>query len=321
MRPESLAAAGPGACNFDAIELLEGANQAAGWACEFRQLDAGMLRARSTIRTFREISVLHETANRGFDIVGEPPAGMRTLIVSSGGHDACINGHAIGPDTAVLVRGGSDFHAITIAGADSFSAHIPESILLEHAQWLFDGWQPGIANDVMPVPAGAGRLGSLRSALAEAVFSPKTNRSMAALEAEVVSGLVQALADTAFHPPPRDTYHRTEKRRTLMRAREFIEANLGEPIAMVELCRVCGTSQRTLQRIFQRELEMSPQQYITVRRLNAVRRELKCAEPAETIEKIATRVGFSHMGRFSAAFRRQFGQLPGKSRRTVRTSC
>jgi len=56
---------------------------------------------------------------------------------------------------------------------------------------------------------------------------------------------------------------------------------------------------------------MSPRQYLTVRRLNAVRQCLLEAEPRDvSIASVATRFNFNHPGRFARTYLKLFGELP-----------
>ena len=69
-----------------------------------------------------------------------------------------------------------------------------------------------------------------------------------------------------------------------------------------------------LERIFQRELSVTPSQYILARRLHAVNRELESVENNGTrISDLAMQYGFRHLGRFSAAYRSHFGELPSQT--------
>jgi AraC-like DNA-binding protein len=85
---------------------------------------------------------------------------------------------------------------------------------------------------------------------------------------------------------------------------------------MSSICTYSATSLSKLERIFRRELQMSPSQYVLARRLGAVNREL-AASRSETwrISDIAPKYGFSHLGRFSGAYQRHFGELPSQTLR------
>jgi len=69
--------------DFPAIEAMQEASEAAGWQCEYRQLDAGRLEARTVLRDCDDLSFLRESASRRLSIVAESPADAATLIVSA----------------------------------------------------------------------------------------------------------------------------------------------------------------------------------------------------------------------------------------------
>jgi AraC family transcriptional regulator, ethanolamine operon transcriptional activator len=80
-----------------------------------------------------------------------------------------------------------------------------------------------------------------------------------------------------------------------------------------------GISARTLQTAVRCVCGLSPQSYVRLRRLWSVRRQLRTGAPALTVKASALANGFVHMGEFSDAYRRTFGELPsetlGNSRR------
>ena len=106
----------------------------------------------------------------------------------------------------------------------------------------------------------------------------------------------------------------------LTRAREYIEEHLTEPITMADLCRGTGASLSSIEKVFRRELSTAPTAYIRARRLDAVRRVLANHEGnGNHISQIATEHGFSHLGRFSIAYREFFGMSPREEREAART--
>jgi AraC family ethanolamine operon transcriptional activator len=98
------------------------------------------------------------------------------------------------------------------------------------------------------------------------------------------------------------------------RARNYIDENFRETIRLQELCACTGIGLRTLQRCFAQHYQISPTEYIKVRRLNAVRRELLSLNPQQCrVTDIAIRNGLPHLGRFSAEYQRFFGELPSQT--------
>ncbi len=95
------------------------------------------------------------------------------------------------------------------------------------------------------------------------------------------------------------------------RAQTYIEEHFHDAIRLEELCAGVGVSLRTLQRCFAAHFQLSPTAYIKARRLNAARRALVAADPqTHSVTQIALASGFSHLGRFSVAYRVYFGESP-----------
>jgi AraC-like DNA-binding protein len=101
------------------------------------------------------------------------------------------------------------------------------------------------------------------------------------------------------------------------RAREFVAANLEQPITTASLAAAAGVSARSLQLGFARELGCSPSAYVRDQRLDRARALLTELSPAEghTVTDVALQVGFSHLGRFSRDYRRRFGEPPSTTLR------
>ncbi len=142
---------------------------------------------------------------------------------------------------------------------------------------------------------------------------------MYAVEESVIAAeMSRLLARPELEKKTGDPYRRLKKHRIVVRAREYIHEHLTEHIHVTDLCKYCGVSLSTLERIFTRELEISPNSYIQVARLHEVRHALLDANgEGLTIADIAMNCGFTHMGRFSHRYRSHFGRLPSEERSLV----
>ena len=69
--------------DLPAIEAMQEASKAVGWECEYRQLDAGRLEARTVLHEIDDFSFIRESANRRLNIVAESPAETVTIIVTA----------------------------------------------------------------------------------------------------------------------------------------------------------------------------------------------------------------------------------------------
>jgi transcriptional regulator GlxA family with amidase domain len=110
------------------------------------------------------------------------------------------------------------------------------------------------------------------------------------------------------------TMRHARLRQIVARTLEYIDANLGANLRVTDLCQVADVSVSTLERVFRRELQMTPLAYIKARRLDAIRRTLMRGDSDISIAQVAHDHGISHMGRFAAEYRRQFGALPSEDR-------
>ncbi len=102
--------------------------------------------------------------------------------------------------------------------------------------------------------------------------------------------------------------------RIVSRAREFIEVNLEEPLAVDAIALASHASRRTLFRAFITVLGESPSSYVRRRRLHRIRHDLIThAERTCTIALVANRWGMGELGRLSGRYRELFGELPSQT--------
>ena len=90
---------------------------------------------------------------------------------------------------------------------------------------------------------------------------------------------------------------------------EYIEDNLGHPIALRQMAALSGVSTRHFQRAFRQAMGAPPHAYVLKRRLTAAR-ELIVSHPSLSIEDIAAKTGFSSASHLASAFRRETGYSP-----------
>lgn len=100
------------------------------------------------------------------------------------------------------------------------------------------------------------------------------------------------------------------------RARDYIHANLHDPIRIDAVVRAAVTSERTLYRAFMELIGESPQTYVRRLRLHRIRRELASDREATlSVALIAQHWGIDQPGRLSAWYREVFGESPSQTRR------
>ena len=137
------------------------------------------------------------------------------------------------------------------------------------------------------------------------ILALRVNR--AAVDA-VLEGLIGAQLNTSGRPS------------VVRQAMEFIESRPDLPPTVSALAAQCHVSVRTLQAAFRSELGISPMAYIREERMRRAHADLRAADPAiSSVASIAHRWGFSHLGRFAAAYRTRYGETPSQTLRSPAT--
>lgn len=205
-----------------------------------------------------------------------------------------------------------------VAGTEQFMVAIDRERLERGLRALVEdvpdaplAFEPGLEVD------GGGRavvgaVASLRALLAHA-----PGQVPAVLTGEVEHAVVTALLLGTRHNHRERIFRRSPPapRRVLRRVLDLVESAHDRTLTVADLASCAGTSERALHTAFRRELGTTPMAYLRGRRLEAAREDLLAAEPGEGVAAVAMRHGFSHLGRFAAAYRARFGEAPSATLR------
>ena len=299
---------------FDSFEEL--AEIAIGWDTDFRQLTAEHF--KSELFQAQSGSVLLSNAHFGchVDQREATPAGMRTFGIP---HSDCPEirwfGHVTGTDVLLAFPTHGEVQAFSRPGFSVSTFSISEPLLEE----LFQrNGAPGLdkilgsGETIVPTPPLL--LNKLRLQLHQMQSMVQSDADPAfvrILSDELQNQLLLALFGILTRCKPASTLSEAGSHRKLAPIFDYLHAYPQRPLRMAEICAIAHVSERTLQNLFKRELDMTPKAFLNGQRLHGVHRELWCAEPPTTsITDIANHWGFWHMGQFAADYRRLFGELP-----------
>jgi len=285
---------------------------ALGWDLDFRQLDAGPLKARARAWAARHCVTIAVHFNRSFHQLGQPPKDLVCLGLPGSGLEAfswC----------GAAVHGGSLINFNLPGGFDSRTlSHFHGHVLAferERLQELAGTMRLDTPLDRL-LGSGAAwnsplsyRLGRrLEQAVPVASSTMKyTADDGDFFDEELGLAILDILAGEEWRAVEDD---RTQHARILQRSLAILADSDQLPIGVAELCRQVGTSLSTLERAFTARFDMTPKTYIRVRCLSAARDELALAPPGTPVADVANRWGFWHMGQFAADYRKAFGELP-----------
>jgi len=113
-------------------------------------------------------------------------------------------------------------------------------------------------------------------------------------------------------------HRRTAAPALVHKTEEFLEAHAMEPVTVSDLVAQCECSRAALFNAFRRFRDYTPMQFLAECRLRSAREALQSPSPADSVSSIAYACGFAHLGRFTATYRRRFGESPSE---TLRKAC
>jgi AraC-like DNA-binding protein len=98
------------------------------------------------------------------------------------------------------------------------------------------------------------------------------------------------------------------------RAVDLLHEHPAEPWSSTVLARAVHVSVRSLQGGFHKHVGKPPMTYLRELRLRGIHEDLKRSTPVTaTVESVAYSWGMVHMGRFAAAYRQAFGEVPSQT--------
>lgn len=181
------------------------------------------------------------------------------------------------------------------------------------------GWEPGpLEFEPNHVPEGAPLAAwwlMVRSVAAE-ILATTGEVSLAReheLAAMAAAGLLTAIPHRPVAPQAPRTAHAG-----LADAETFILDHVADRITVDDVATVARMSPRGLQAAFQRIHGTTPMAYLRSIRLQLARQQLEGGQVG-SVADVARSVGITHLGRFSGAYRDEFGELPGETLRAART--
>lgn len=149
------------------------------------------------------------------------------------------------------------------------------------------------------------------AARARAVGVPGSHAKLAAAE-HMLRALLMALDLTQPSRDPAKPSAAGAPHPVVASLLELIDANLHRPPSVAAMSRHAGYSTNHLIRLFRASMGVSPQQYVTRRRLAQARQLLR--DPQLTVAQVAARVGYSDPLYFSRLFHKHVGQSPSEFR-------
>lgn len=255
-------------------------------------------------------------------VESERAGGQLVLIIPhQGGLDLRMGRQAFctSPGRGAVIEGNRRIAAMSLSAREHIFVAIDQAALFRQLCDLVEMPVSGTLElspeiDLLSGPGTA--IASIASTLRAGLAGDAPLRRSPLALTSLSEALIQMILDTLPHRFS-DKMRRAASPvpRHVKKATEFMMANLSKPITLVEVAVACGVSSRTLQQGFRQFKMTTPMSYLQDLRLKAFREELTKARPGQSVNDIALKWGFTHMGRLATDYRNRFGELPSQTLR------
>lgn len=256
-----------------------------------------------------------------FRVNSDEPLGFTSCTVPLSGHFTIADSHgeAFGPGTAYVASSDRLLDLQTTEDSRVLVANFDRTLLSAYRTKLNGGevsgeldFRPRIS---LTTPEGASFWRYLSFVWGEVSRGSTLLRSLV-IASEIEDSLMAMFlyASSSDFPDRAPSKVTSINRAYLNRAEDYMLAHLSDPLSLADIAEVAGVSARTLSRAFKKRYGMGPMTFRKERRLEAAQRALLAAShEAATVTKIATGLGFYHLGQFSADYHKAFQELPSET--------
>ena len=305
---------------FDDVDQFSHWETEMGWEIESTQLSSGrggvifdhLAWPGMLVGRFGSVGTMHN--------IFVVPDGIVVILVCRRMLPVFWSGQELPPDLMPIIRPGNEHVSHIPQGWDSYEFMISEDLVrragllpprfLDHRLRVEDSWL------VLPDAARRRYVAQL-----DRMFGIGTNGTKNGLPATsfgyfrfVIDGL-RHLIDASSASLNGSAPRATRRVDLVRRGEDLMRDRLGGSIAVDDICEALGVSYRVLNYAFQDAYGTSPGKFLSLLKLNEARRLLKSSDI--TVTSAASQVGVYELGRFAAAYRTHFGELPSETRRST----
>lgn len=295
------------------------------WTQIYEQMTPGRFVGSLHEMCFSGVQLFRETTNQAVHECGTPWPGSRALGVPVRMEGtALFRGEAVATDTMVTLGPTDELDFYTPRDFEILGLAVDAEALEVHSHRVEHRDLPAAFASKGVLMPGSRRLDEFRRLLLSVLQLLEVNpgalqfrQAQRVLEQTLFAAVVAVVVDDGapVKAPCAGRQHMVDAAQAFMRSR------IAEPITVADLCVELGVSRRTLQYSFQEVLGTNPVRFLRAMRLNGVRRDLRAGTaPADSVQDIAARWGFWHLGHFVTDYKAMFGELPSETLRRAPSS-
>lgn len=289
------------------------------WSLDFKQLDSGRFFGELMVVDFNDVQFGATLLNRHFQQGGETPKGFRTIAIPADDQQSIVaRGQKVGINDLMVFPASRDVDAISLPGFNVFIVSISDTIIEEFIRSHEPSSGERLQLDAGIVNLKATKAKQIRQQLSylkrEVISHPDVINNKAFRQILMKELPEELLSHAILHSPLKVESKLRIRDLALKKAIEYISSCKEDMPSVSELCLLSGASQRTLEYAFLEKYGFGPKEFMVKHSLNLVNKALKKVNPNNrSIQEIAHKHGFWHMGQFSADYKKLFGELPSET--------
>ena len=294
------------------------------WDQTYNQLESGSFSGELTEVGFEGLQIFREITNRSVVQQGSPledcfVIGIPIAMTGFG----LFSGRRFTQHDWITFNSRQGFHLITPNRFDVLAITVPKVDLIHLLS--IEGFDVSILSRPVVVEQSDQSATELKSLLLSLVspdrFAPAILENLQVqrdLKSSILTKAVSALSSAQPITEPRRCFR--SRSHLVLEIIDWALARNDTPPTILEICLEFNVGRRFLNYAFTDVTGISPLAYLRSMRLNGVRRDLRKAAQNHTVQDVAARWGFFHLPRFSAEYRKLFGELPSETRRCAQHS-
>lgn len=301
-----------------------------GWEQEYRQLSCGRFIGNVAAARGPRITIAGERTNQSLHQSIVPPDGELVFGLVLNDDDALlINRRAVSTTSLIVLEGGREYDFRTNGSTDLLGISFEREWLLgryggQHGPLLDEALKRSVVQLESVSTAMLRQFWLMISQILQRGAEWPETMPLTLVADTALNNIVLALNMSSLQAPVQTGAGADTRKASVVRqAIQFMRAHLDRNLSIADVCAATHVSARTLQYHFEESLNMSPQQYLKVLRLNSARTLLRQraahASPSvrpPSIADIAAQCGYEHPSRFAGDYKRQFGTLPSETARS-----
>ncbi len=291
------------------LENLESVAHHIEWTADYRRLKAGPIFASGWMTRTDTATVFDVTVSHQIEISGRTWSDLIAVVLPLESTGIVVNGYKLTAGDLLVQPADREFVAWGSRDSRVMLVLFPACRLEAGQSCDREGSRLLLSGETMYVNQDSPHFDRLR-AKAAAIQGEPGDPDVCAVHAEMAE-YVRRLEVPRI--PGRSL--ECSSFNIIRRATDYIGANLTDAISIKNVGDAAATSLSRLERAFRSELGLTPSQYVLARRLDAARNRL-LRKNGTSVAAVAFDCGFNHLGRFSGAYRRFYGELPSETLRT-----